>query len=451
MSRKRIAEALTHLQGALKVLTLYPEGHPGIQAPLQDFTGDISSLLEAGRPFVLEITDDVLVFDDLPFYDTDTVWHLLVATIRARGIESISFQPGIEADEVLGILKILKGGDPADSTDLAAQWKDHEIVHASFREANPDGEIRTQAYRIYEESLHTVQKAMTELAAGRIPSTRMVTDLVVKLRTLILEDADALMGMAMLKSYEDYAYNHAVNVSIYCLRLGRELDLGPAELRAFGLGGLLHDLGKVRTNESITRKPGRLDDGELRLIKLHPELGAEILDSMQGMDPMARSLVLQHHVRFDRTGYPESLADSEIHPLADGLAIADSYDAITSTRPHQRSRHPAAAIRMIQEGSSTAYRPEFVERFIQMLGAYPIGETVRLANSEIGVVVSKNPRDATSPELRLVMGPDGSLLRECPRVDLAEPSEAKRKIVTALDPLSKGIDVAAVLELDARA
>ncbi len=446
MNKQRASDCLTHLQSALKVSALYPEGHPGIQNPLQNFIRELSQLLQAGRPLVLGIVDDVLAFDEVPFYETDTIWRNLFMSLQGRGIESISFQSGIEVDEALGIVKILTGGDSEDGDDLAALWKKYAIQHASYTELATTDDTRGRAHRVYCESLRMIMDVMTDLRAGRIHSTPAAVVVVDSMRDLILDDPNALMGMAMLKSYDDYTYNHSVNVTIFCLALGQQLELAPAELRAFGIAGLLHDVGMVRTNETIIRKPGLLNADEMRLIKLHPELGAEILESMQGMDPAAHAMVLQHHIRFDRTGYPERLATEEIHPLANALALADCYDAITSTRPYRRSRDPSEAVRIIQSCAGSAYQPELVEQFIRMLGTYPVGETVRLATGEIAVVIALNPLDAISPTVALVMDPDGVPLAETARVDLAEASEEKRAIVTSVDPLSKGIDVEAILE-----
>ncbi len=451
MNKKRAADCLTHLQSALKVSALYPEGHPGIQNPLQNFIRELSQLLQAGRPLILGIVDDVLAFDEVPFYDTDTIWRNIFVSLQGRGIESITFQSGIEVDEALGIVKILTGGDNEDGDDLAALWKNYSIQHAVYTELAATDDSQVRAHRIYSESLRMIMNVMTELRAGRIPSTRAAVAVVDSMRDLILDDPNALMGMAMLKSYDDYTYNHSVNVAVFCIALGLQLELVPAELSAFGIAALLHDVGKVRTNETIIRKPGRLNDEEMRLIKLHSELGAEILESMQGMDSAARTMVLQHHIRFDRKGYPERLATEEIHPLADAIALADCYDAITSTRPYRRSRGPSEAVRIIQSCAGSAYRPDLVQQFIRMLGTYPVGETVRLATGEIAVVIALNPLDTISPTVELVMDPAGIPLAEAARADLAQASEEKRRIVTSVDPLAKGIDVGAILEESLRA
>jgi putative nucleotidyltransferase with HDIG domain len=434
------------LQSAVKAASLYPVGHPGIQAPLNAFFQGLNSLLGAGHPIVLGVIDDVLVLDEIPFYETHTVWRTLFSALRGRGIESITFHDGLEPQEMLGIIRVLKGGDAGDPSDLDSLWKEQNIVHASYREIVEGDDFRARAHQTYQDSLAVVVDLVTELRMGKVPSTRAAVEVVEGMRDLILQDPNALFGMAMMKSYDNYTFNHSVNVSIFSLALGRHMELPNEEFRTLGLAALLHDLGKVRTDESIIKKPGALDDNEMRLMKLHPELGAEILESMQGIRSEAVAMVLQHHVRFDRAGYPRLPKVVEMHPMAEAIALADCYDALTTTRPYQRAHHPSDAARILRRNSGSAFSPELAEQFLMMLGTYPTGEAVRLMTGEVAVVVANNPVDATKPTVRVVIDVDGNPIAKSPRVELADPSEAERRIVSPVDPLSKGIDIAAILE-----
>ena len=158
--------------------------------------------------------------------------------------------------------------------------------------------------------------------------------------------------------------------------------------------------------------------------------------------------VLQHHVRFDRQGYPKLPSRAETHPMAEAIGLSDCYDALTTTRPYQRSRHPSDAARIIRRNAGSAYNPELVENFLAMLGTYPTGETVRLGTGEVAVVVANNPLDVTTPVVRLVIGADGQPLEAFSRVQLSDPSEERRRIIAPIDPDTKAIDVASVLELE---
>ena len=441
MIRELLQECLKNVQAAVKAAGLYPPGHPGIREPATSFVQGLRTLLERGHPIVLGFLDDILVFDEIPFYETETTWRTLFVALRDRRLEAITFRDGFDVEEMSGVVDILRG---EDSTDLETLWKRHEIVHASYRELQDDlGEL---AQRTYHACLGVVMNLVSELRMGKVPSSGEAIRIVDEMRDIILQDPNAMLGMAMMKAYDEYTFNHSVNVSLFCLAAGRQMELEPDRLRALGLAGLLHDLGKARTDEAIIRKPGALDDEELKLMKLHPELGAEILQNMAGINTDALAMVLQHHVRYDRKGYPDLPAGTEIDPLAEAVALADCYDALTTTRPYQRARHPGDAARIIRRGSGSAYSPELVDSFLDMLGAYPIGECVRLASGEIGVVVANNSLDIVAPTIRLVMDADGNRLIHSVRVELSKPGESHRRIVAPVDPFAKNIDAAAILD-----
>jgi putative nucleotidyltransferase with HDIG domain len=445
LSRSQIQDCLKNLQAALKAAALYPEHHPGIQAPLNAAFRGLTSLLESGHPVVLGIVDDVLVLDEIPFYETDTLWSTLFTALRNRGIESITFRQGIDPKELLGIIWILKGGEAQDPTDLATVWKEKEIVRATYREIDEIDDLHARANQTYNESLGVVVNLVTELRMGKIPSSEGAFKVINGMRDLILQDTNALFGMAMMKEYDNYTFNHSVNVAIFSLALAQQLQLPPDECRKLGLAALLHDMGKVRTDEAIIKKAGTLDDEEMRLMKLHPQLGAEILESMQGMHSDEITMVLQHHVRLDGKGYPELSSTADIHPLAQGIGLADCYDALTTTRPYQRSRHPSDAAHIIRLKVGTHFSSHLAEQFLTMLGTYPVGDAVRLATGEIGVVIENGSVDATTPVVRLVIDAEGNPLPVSRRIELSDPSEDKRRIVAPVDPLIKGIDVAAIL------
>ncbi len=448
MSQAQYKECLSQFQSALKAIAFYPDGHPGVQNPVNAFTQSMLELLDAGHRVVLGVLDDVVVLDEIPFYETDGIWKPVFKALTLIGVESVTFEPDLEARDVTGILRWFKRATSEDQIDLATAWKEEEIQHATFQQNHEGESTHARAYKTYEESFGIVVDLMSQLRMGKVPSTDQAVHVINDMRDIVLQDSSAMLGMAMMKNYDQYTYAHSVNVAIFCLSLGHFIELPPDELRSFGLAGLLHDMGKVRTDEEILRKPGALSDDEMRLMKLHPELGAEILENMRGIDPAAKAMVLQHHTRFDGKGYPNLPSKRNVHQLADAVALADCYDALTTTRPYQRARHPSDAAIIMRRGAGSAFNPETVDHFIAMLGAYPTGEAVRLATGEVAVVVGSNPMDTTTPIVRLVTDSDGQLLAESIRVELADPKETERSIVTSVNVLAKGIDIAAVLEAE---
>jgi putative nucleotidyltransferase with HDIG domain len=286
-----------------------------------------------------------------------------------------------------------------------------------------------------------VDQIFTDVRMGEIPSSEEAMKVVKSMAQLTITEPHALFALSMLKDYDNYTFTHSVNVSVIALAVGRACRLDEEQLRTLGLGGLLHDLGKLRVDIEIINKPGRLTSAEFETIKQHPSFGAEIIAQMDGVTQTVMDIVLGHHLRYDRSGYPADVAGRAVSELVDMVAIADSYDAMTTLRSYQRPFTPRRAIARLREGSGTVLHPTFVEQFIASLGPYPVGSLVRLDTNEIGLVVKVDTADPTLADIKIIFDAAGQLL-DTPYPLHLDPALTDRHIVAEVDPFSKGIDVA---------
>ena len=445
-SRAQLTGVLQQLAGALRSAELYPQGHPAVHTPLRHIASTLATLLRDRERITLGLVDDVLVLDEIPFYDATTRFKAVYSTLVDRKLEAIHFLSGISLTELEKLVIVLSPRGPHAGESVPEAAKKHALPHISFVEQlDEDSDPRAQARATYHTSLGIVVDLMSELRLGRIPSSERAVQVIDDMRNIILTDESALLGLTLLKNYDEYTYVHSVNVAIFCLALGKQLGLENDVLRRVGLAGLLHDVGKVRTCEEIIRKPGSLTDEEMRIMQRHPELGAEITAAMRGVDGETGEIVLHHHIRADGTGYPLLPTGRAVHPHSQVVALADCYDAMTTTRTYQKSRHPSEAMRLMRRMSGKAYTPGIIASFVEMMGVYPVGELVRLASNELAVVATLNHVDATSPKIRIVSDREGRLLSAPVDVDLAAENGDARLIVASVDPLVKGIDVGKVL------
>ena len=228
------------------------------------------------------------------------------------------------------------------------------------------------------------------------------------------------------------------------LAVGRACRLGEEQLRTIGLGGLLHDLGKLKVDINIINKPGRLTGSEFEAIKLHPRFGAEIIAQMEGVTEEVMEIVLGHHLCYDRTGYPADAAGRPVTPLVDMAAIADAYDAMTTLRPYQLPLTPCKAIAGLRDLSGTSLHPTFVDHFIASLGPYPVGSLVRLDNNQIGLVVKVDPADPELADIKIIFDPSGQLLDDPFLIHLG-PAQPRR-IVAEVDLYKKKVEVTDFLD-----
>jgi HD-GYP domain-containing protein (c-di-GMP phosphodiesterase class II) len=163
---------------------------------------------------------------------------------------------------------------------------------------------------------------------------------------------------------DPYTWGHARRVTDYSLVLADELKIGPAARHQIEIATPLHDIGKIGVDDAILRKPGRLTEEEFALMKQHPVMGAAILESVAGLAPMI-PIVRHHHERWDGTGYPDGLAGEQIAPTARVVAVADAFDAMTSTRPYRPAMPPERAFAELRQHAGTHFEPGCVHAFLK--------------------------------------------------------------------------------------
>lgn len=165
---------------------------------------------------------------------------------------------------------------------------------------------------------------------------------------------------------DQYTHQHILRVQRYAVAIAKEIGLNAIDMEGVNTGALLHDIGKLGVPEYVLMKPGRLTPEEFEKIKKHPEIGAAILDPVEFPWPVL-PVVKYHHEKWDGTGYPEGLKGEAIPFTARILAVADVYDALTSTRSYREAWTHEKAIGVITKDSGTHFDPAVVEVFLRII------------------------------------------------------------------------------------
>jgi putative nucleotidyltransferase with HDIG domain len=174
--------------------------------------------------------------------------------------------------------------------------------------------------------------------------------------------------LARAVDYRDaYTANHAKRVTDYALLLADALRLSARERCVLKIGALLHDVGKVAIPESILCKPEPLTPSEIDLVRAHPVTGCIMLQSIPALAAVL-PIVRSHHERWDGRGYPDGLAGAAIPRLARLVAIADTFDAMTSDRPYRLALAVENALDQIAGGAGTQFDPELADAFVRLGG-----------------------------------------------------------------------------------
>ena len=298
------------------------------------------------------------------------------------------------------------------------------------------------AHEVYRSATGLVRAAMQDVRLGRAIDSDGVSRLVTAMVDSILRNADALVSLSRLKSFDEYTFFHSVNTSVLALALGRRLGFSPEGLHLLGSGTLLHDIGKTKIPLDILNKPGRFEPHEFEIMKQHALRGVEVLSETTGFQEEIIRPALEHHERVDGTGYPFGRNRSELTPFGLIASVVDIYDAMTSDRCYHKGM---PAHRVLQHlytlGQDGHLDSKIVQQFIQCVGVYPVGSCVLLNTGEAGIVSQLHQDQPVSPKLILVR--DANLCTMAPKtIDLKEQApKPARKIVAVLDSKKLSIDI----------
>jgi HD-GYP domain-containing protein (c-di-GMP phosphodiesterase class II) len=186
---------------------------------------------------------------------------------------------------------------------------------------------------------------------------------------------DAIQALAKAVEAKDpYTHGHSERVADYSTRLGAAIGLSEKQQLNLKLACMIHDIGKIGVTERILHKPARLDQEEQTAIKHHPVIGETIIRPLKGLGEIAR-MIRNHHERYDGLGYPDRLRGEEIPLEARIMAIADSYDAMTTTRPYRVPLPEEVVIRELVDNRGRQFDPFLVESFLTVIGANAIPQT----------------------------------------------------------------------------
>ncbi|MBE9532156.1 MAG: HD-GYP domain-containing protein, partial [Proteobacteria bacterium] len=288
----------------------------------------------------------------------------------------------------------------------------------------------TKAKAIQQEAESMAGELLTQARAGKGIEAGKARDVVENMIDSVFNNQDALVSLSRLKDYDNYTFMHSVNVSILTIALGRRLGLSREDLGKLGMGGILHDVGKMLVPDDILNKPGTLTKKEFKEMKNHVTYGVDLLEKSQGITDDSIYVALQHHERIDGSGYPNETPGEELHLFGRIGSICDVYDAMTTVRAYGDTPPPNEALKKMYGWRGQNFDPDLVDTFIMCLGIYPIGGVLELDTGEVAVVKAVNRSDLLRPKVLVYMDAEGQRYFRPFEVDFSGSTD--RRIVSAL-------------------
>lgn len=232
----------------------------------------------------------------------------------------------------------------------------------------PPSAVRTVGARYdLTEEVETVQWMHTEVGdRGMLPLLE-AESVVRSLAVAMHGDQEMLLPLLSLREFDEYTTTHSLNVSVLTMALAEAMEMPARDVRAFGVAGLLHDLGKTRIPIDILNKPGKLTDEERAVMQSHTVEGAKLILTSDRQLDLAAAVAYEHHIMLNGGGYPNRHIQRECHCASALVHVCDVYDALRTHRPYRGAWEPEKVLTYIEDGAGTDFDPDIASIFVAMM------------------------------------------------------------------------------------
>ena len=372
---REIIKVITQLTAAIQNVGMYPPDHPQILSPIQEAYNCLSALLKTKRDITIVLISEHLMVDNRSLLIAGTYEAAFVRTLKKCSIERITFLRGlplVQLEELVrnlespgvssmrstryiktGKLK-LKDGDEdwgRDGSDMELSGEDTAAtLDLGFQ--SPEQGIQD----IYQNFVDN-----NNINLGR------VDEIVLYFMENMRKATNPLKLLAEIKSNDEYTYIHTANVGILTMFLAEHLGFAGSHLNKIGVAAVLHDVGKITTPDDILSKPGTLISGERAVMETHTVMGAMRLMEMKGITNLAVIVAMEHHIKFDGSGYPRIKGGWKTNIVSQMITVADVFDALRTKRPYREPMPQNEIAQILTQESGTSFNPYLVNCFLNLI------------------------------------------------------------------------------------
>ncbi|QHT58668.1 HD-GYP domain-containing protein [Paenibacillus lycopersici] len=262
------------------------------------------------------------------------------------------------------------------------------------REAPPQD--KTSLNEQYDRTVMLFKRVFNQMTSGQaLP----ILDIRNQLESLLLysQEYKILTFTPQKMAGEDYLYHKSVMSALSCYMMAQWNGLPKKDWMQCALAGLLHDIGNAKIDRDILSKPTKLTGEEVEEMKRHTVHGYQLLKNVAGINEGVKLAALQHHERYDGSGYPLGISSEKIHPYAKFVAISDIYNAMTMKRAYRSAASPYLVLEQLHQDSFGKLDPAYVRIFIEKATQFHNGTVVRLSDNRLGEIVFSDRNHPTRP------------------------------------------------------
>jgi len=373
--QSKMVNIISQFTAAITNLRLYSHAHALVSQHMARAHNELSQLLDLKSNITVFIVGDELVLNNRSLLAAGQTVERFVRVIREKGVERITFLKGLSIEEFEAFVGDLASRDtPAVRSWPSIKLGSVEIRVKSDAEHLDDPTMSEDTREVLsilnsmdERDIERMRELYLLVEGQKQISIHGVDDAVRKLIFEIRRNMNPLSLLATVKCNDEYTFTHVVNVCILTLIQAQKLGFGGKQLYDIGMASLLHDVGKNFIPEEILSKPGRLTADERAVIETHPVRGGRYLMEVGGVPKIAILAAMEHHLRFDGTGYPLVKPGWKPNFVAQLITIADVFDALRSRRSYSDPKPMSQIVDILNKEKGTSFNPILVESFLEIV------------------------------------------------------------------------------------
>ena len=368
---------LTSFVQAVATMALYGPAHPARARGIDAAYAILRDLQRAEPRPEFSFLGEEVVFGKLPLRDMrDWEW---ASRLAGAGVQRLEFAPDVSRDEFeeflesvvvrLNLAFIESSEQRPGGGQRSIRFGALGVRGDSTRVAPPISASLISPARRYEltDEVATVEWMHQEVGErGHLPL--LEAESVVRSLTVAMHgDQEMLIPLLSLREFDEYTTTHSLNVSVLTMALAEAMGMGARDVRAFGVAGLLHDLGKTKVPLEILNKPGKLTDEERDIMQRHPAEGARLILSSDRQLDLAAAVAYEHHIMIDGGGYPHHASRRSCHCASTLVHVCDVYDALRTKRPYRDAWEPERVLKYIEDGAGKDFEPRLATTFVALM------------------------------------------------------------------------------------
>jgi putative nucleotidyltransferase with HDIG domain len=316
-----------------------------------------------------------------------------------------------------GSLLVKKNSDLNDTIvqRLFKSYNDYVFVYRKVKDS-----FNTYEFNINQIIIKQIDDIIETTAKKFLKHDKDINQ-IKKVLSEILDNDNVIKLLLPIRPLGNSVFNHSVNVALYSLCVAKEMFLPYNRQKILGTAALLHDVGMQKIQKDIIYKVEALSDSEKRILQAHPRYSFEILQQTNGINLEVSSIVLQHHERYDGTGYPLGLKNEKIHQMAKIISLCDTFDALTNDRPYRQKFEKSESVEYLLSAGEKNYSSEVLYGLINSISIYPYGQWVKLSTGDIGVIANKEVENSLNyrPEIMVYIDSNGKGIETPTFIDLS--------------------------------